>query len=169
MLSALVEFVRIVRKSNDKAPLICYFLLFCFGLSHFFILGHSYPNELVNLLIILCFATVMSNVVAFFFGNYLGKHKLPNWLNNKKSWEGVLGQLLGALLGVLLVNSFVTPVPTIWLFLPHGMGSAGGDLANCYAKRTAGIKDWSQAILVTVDLLIGFPVWQAAQLYCSIS
>lgn len=146
LLAAFLEFIRVARKSNDKAPLIIYFILFVFGLSHFYLLGSKYQTEFVNLLITLCFATVLSDVVAFFFGNYLGKHKLPTWLNNRKSWEGVAGQLVGALLGILLVNAFIVPVATLWLFLPLGIGSAMGDLANSFTKRKAAIKDWSNAI-----------------------
>lgn len=146
LLVSLSEFIKVANKSKDKTLLVIYFLFFAFGLSHFYLVGSTYQAEFVNLLIAICFATVLSDVLAFFFGNYLGKHKLPVWLNNKKSWEGVLGQLVGALLGILLVNAFVVPVATIWLFLPLGIGSAIGDLANSFAKRKAGVKDWSSAI-----------------------
>jgi phosphatidate cytidylyltransferase len=146
VLAALAEFLRVVIRKKNKTFFMAYFLFFALGLAHFFVLGNSYQAEFVNLLVTLCFVTVLSDVVAFFLGNYLGKHKLPTGLNNKKSWEGVAGQLVGALIGVLLVNVFITPVVSIWLFIPLGLGSAIGDLANSFAKRKADIKDWSQAI-----------------------
>ena len=145
LICALVEFVRVARRTK-KPILIAYFIFFALGLAHFCLVEHKYPTEFVGLLIMLCFATVLSDVTAFFFGNYLGRHKLPRLLNNNKSWEGVLGQIVGGFLGILVVNSFILHVPTLWLFLPLGIGSAIGDLANSFAKRQADVKDWSNAI-----------------------
>lgn len=146
LLAVFSEFIKVFRGSKDKRLLAAYFIVFACGLSHFYLLGNRYQPDFIGLLITLGFVTVLSDVVAFFFGNYLGIHKLPIWLNNKKSWEGVLGQLVGALLGVLIVNIFIVPVASLWLFLPLGVGSAIGDLANSYAKRKVSVKDWSNAI-----------------------
>jgi phosphatidate cytidylyltransferase len=146
MVASLAEFTKVVSKRRQKARLYLYFIFFSLGLAHFYLLGRGYPAGFVNLLITLCFATVLSDVAAFFCGNYLGRHKLPGWLNGSKSWEGVAGQLIGAFAGVALVNALVAPVVSLWLFLPLGIGSALGDLANSLAKRDANIKDWSQAI-----------------------
>jgi len=146
MTAASVEFWLAVKKAKHKPWPVIYFVLFTAGLAHFFLLADRYQVRFVNLLITIFFATALSDVLAFFAGSYAGRHKLPGWLNPRKSWEGVGGQLIGALLGVLLVNAFVAPVVTLWLFLPLGIGSAIGDLANSYAKRKAGVKDWSRAI-----------------------
>jgi phosphatidate cytidylyltransferase len=113
---------------------------------HFYILGLAFPQRIITLLITICFGSVLSDVFAFFGGNYLGKHHLPAWLNPGKSWEGVAGQIIGAGVGVMLVQAFVTPVPGLWLWIPIGLGSAAGDLANSFVKRRLGIKDWSHAI-----------------------
>jgi phosphatidate cytidylyltransferase len=122
-----------------------FFAFCCWPWPPFF--AESFFNKyIVNLLITLCFATVLSDAGAFLLGKYLGKHRLPEWLNNSKSWEGIVGQVLGSLVGILLVNFFVTPVVSVWLFLPVGAGCAIGDLANSFAKRNAHVKDWSRAI-----------------------
>jgi len=146
LVATLSEFISVVYKAKNRRILILCFLFFVVAILHFYLIGKFYGTYFISLLITLCFATVLSDVTAFFFGNYLGAHKLPARLNKNKSWEGVFGQLLGALLGILLVNAFVTPVISLWLFLPLGVGSAIGDLANSYAKRKANIKDWSNAI-----------------------
>ncbi len=146
MVAAFSEFVIVIQRQKTRLLLTLYFLIFAIALTHFYFIGAAYETKFINLLVTICFATVLSDVTAFFFGNYLGVHKLPALLNKNKSWEGVFGQLVGALLGVLLVNAFVTPVVSIGLFLPLGIGGALGDLANSYAKRKANIKDWSSAI-----------------------
>lgn len=145
LIIALLEVLRGVLSSKNKW-LLFYYLFFAIGMAHFAFLATVFSNIFIALLITLCFATVLSDVTAFFMGNYLGKHKLPDKLNSNKSWEGVLGQLIGALIGVLLVNSQVISIPSLWLFLPVGLGSVLGDLINSYTKRTFRVKDWGSSI-----------------------
>lgn len=146
LAAALLEFISKSRTKAHKFLVITYFFVFSLALSHFIFLEISYHNDFINLLITLTFASVLADVTAFFLGNYFGKHKLPEVLNKNKSWEGVLGQLMGALAGVLLVNSFIAPVISVWIFIPIGAGSAIGDLFNSFVKRKLNIKDWSRAI-----------------------
>jgi phosphatidate cytidylyltransferase len=144
---ALGELIRVLQrqKASLSIPLV-YFLGFGIALMHFYAIGITYRAQAVNLLITICFASVLADVTAFFMGNYIGKHKLPTMLNKNKSWEGVAGQLIGAFIGVLLVNAFIVPVSPFLLFLPIGIGSAAGDLANSYVKRLVNTKDWSNNI-----------------------
>jgi CDP-diglyceride synthetase len=134
-----------IQKKSLLAPVV-YYIFFMFALMHFFFIGVTQQTIIVGLLATLCFGSVLSDVVAFFFGNYLGKHKLPKILNDHKSWEGVAGQVLGALVGVMLVRQFVLKTSTIYIFLPIGIGSAAGDLLNSFVKRKLGIKDWGNSI-----------------------
>ena len=99
----------------------------------------------LNIVIAIGFASVLSDVFAFFIGNFYGRHPLPKAVNAQKSWEGVFGQIIGAAIGVLLITSFVTPV-SLWLILPIGIGSAVGDMANSYVKRKHNIKDWGNTL-----------------------
>lgn len=97
-----------------------------------------------QILLTIAFASVLSDVTAFFFGNFFGSHHLPKVLNDRKSWEGVLGQIIGAFLGVILLNAFVLPSSaSLFIALPIGIGAVIGDLFNSYIKRRVGIKDWS--------------------------
>ncbi len=146
LIVTYLEFRPKLKKSENKVISLIFFALFIVGLVHLFLLGVFFNKYIVNLLITLCFATALSDVGAFLLGKYLGKHRLPEWLNNSKSWEGVVGQLLGSLVGVLLVNFFVTPVVTLWIFLPIGIGCTIGDLTSSFAKRNAHTDNWSRAI-----------------------
>ncbi|MBI1857027.1 phosphatidate cytidylyltransferase [Candidatus Saccharibacteria bacterium] len=145
-LASFIEVVRITEKAKDKLTPAVYFLFLTIGLVHFSLLNIRFADEFIRLLITISFASVLSDVTAFFFGNYLGKNKLPRALNPNKSWEGVAGQIIGAGIGVLLVNIFVQSVVHLWIFIPIGVGAATGDLANSYVKRKLGIKDWSNNI-----------------------
>jgi len=144
---ALRELLGVMQHARaDRLLMAVYFLLFTLALLQAYRIGRSYPSHDLSVLITLGFASVLADVTAFFMGNYLGRHKLPAALNERKSWEGVAGQFIGALIGVVLVNTFVMPVTSIWLFLPIGAGAAAGDLANSYVKRRLNIKDWSHSI-----------------------
>lgn len=141
---AILEVLSAVKKL-DRIHWV-YFILFCLGLAHLVFLGASYSTRFVDILISLTFATVIADVMAFFLGNYFGIHKLPPKLNSRKSWEGVVGELLGSFLGIVIVDVFIIPVPSLWLFLPIGIGAIIGDLSNSYVKRASNIRDWSSAL-----------------------
>jgi len=136
----------LAQKKYSTPLLLIYYALFILGFGHFILLAHQFTISFTDICIVIGIATVLADVGAFFFGNYLGRHKLPASLNRNKSWEGVLGEVMGALLGVLLLQAFVLKVPSLWIFLPLGIGSALGDLANSYVKRKLNITEWSHAI-----------------------
>lgn len=122
-----------------------YFLAFIFLVAHL-ALWFVFLSGSATLLAAVCFASVLSDVVAFFMGNYTGKHKLPRWINNHKSWEGVFGQLIGAGVGGLLVWLILqVPLPA-FVVGSIGVASALGDIVNSIAKRRLRIKDWGQTI-----------------------
>jgi len=108
------------------------------------------------------------DTAAYICGNLLGKHKLAPLVSPNKTVEGSVGGLLAAILGALLIGT--------WLGLPAGhclalgalMGIIGqvGDLGKSVLKRDLGIKDFSSlfgphggvldrfdAVLVSMPLL----------------
>ena len=100
----------------------------------------------VHITLIISFASVLSDVCAFFFGKFLPKHPLPHWINPGKSWEGVAGQVIGAFIGAALLF-LATDIKASWLLvLVIGIASAAGDLFNSIVKRRLGIKDWGNTI-----------------------
>jgi CDP-diglyceride synthetase len=104
------------------------------------------PTTTISILITICFCSVLSDVCAFFLGSYASWHKLPSWINQRKSWEGVAGQLIGAFIGAGLVILTTGNTISWWLVLAIGIASAFGDLFNSAAKRQLDIKDWGQTI-----------------------
>lgn len=103
------------------------------------------PDPAIALFTI-CFTSVLSDVGAFFLGNYFGNHPLPGWVNSGKAWEGVAGQLIGSVIGGLLVAILPHIAFRLWLFVSIGAASAVGDLTNSIVKRRLLIKDWGQTI-----------------------
>lgn len=139
----LFECFRVVsRITKRKTFFIAYIIFFFICLLHLAFLRFTNFN-LTKLLLTIGIASAVSDVTAFFFGKYFGKHNLPIYINAKKNWEGALGQLVGGFIGVLLVKYFLIQDISIFLFIPIGIGSAIGDLLNSYVKRKAGITYWS--------------------------
>jgi CDP-diglyceride synthetase len=141
---ACLEAWRVAKAVGKPRIVGVYVSVILVALAHFVLVVANFPQWAISLLITMCFASVLSDVCAFFFGKYLGRHHLPAALNSNKSWEGVVGQLVGAAVGVMVVHIWILPVVAWWIFIPLGVGSALGDLYNSYTKRQLGIKDWSQ-------------------------
>lgn len=103
-------------------------------------------NFATDLLVLVCLSSVLSDVFAFFAGKYFGKSKLPVWINSGKAWEGVAGQIIGALVGYIIVSHLITSDISWGIGLVIGVSSAAGDLINSAAKRSLKIKDWGNSI-----------------------
>lgn len=89
--------------------------------------------------------TALSDVGAFTVGKLFGRRKLAPRLSPNKTWEGVLGNVLGAYLGVGLM-AFVLPPNHFWplaLILPLviAVGAIWGDLLESAIKREFQAKD----------------------------
>lgn len=146
LLMAFYEFYKVIKnQQRTKIFLFLYIILFAISFAHLGLIKLIYSQSSIVLLFLIV-STVISDVCGFFFGNFFGFHKLPEIFNKNKSWEGVLGQMVGALIGVLLIKYFVVHQGNILIFLPIGIGSAIGDLMNSRAKRIVGIKNWSNFI-----------------------
>jgi phosphatidate cytidylyltransferase len=115
------------------------------ALVHFIAIGLVFASDVVTVLIAVCVGAAFSDICAFFFGRYFGAHALPRNINDQKSWEGFVGQIVGALIGVVTINACVHTVP-IGLFVPIGIGSGLGDIANSAIKRSVGVESWSRLI-----------------------
>lgn len=109
------------------------------------VLTLNYIDEGPALLLILGLAVALSDIGAFVAGKAIGKHKLAPRLSPNKTWEGVLGSIIGAYLGVGLMF-FAVPDKSLWLFLPAfpiviALGAVWGDLVESAIKREFGAKD----------------------------
>ncbi len=99
--------------------------------------------------IIMVFMPALSDTGGLFAGAWLGKHKLSPRISPKKSWEGLAGSVLFAMVGAFVVL-FCTYDPSVWMsrwWVPVvagimiGFAGTFGDLCASMLKRDIGIKD----------------------------
>jgi phosphatidate cytidylyltransferase len=105
---------------------------------------HRLPGG-AGLLLTLGLAVALSDVAAFTLGKLVGRHPLAPRLSPSKTWEGVVGNLVGAAAGVGLM-AFAWPAGLTWpaalgLAALIGLGCAWGDLAESAVKRSFAAKD----------------------------
>lgn len=113
--------------------------------------------EGIYLLIFSFFASWMTDIFAYFIGSKFGKHKLCPKISPKKSVEGAIGGIAGAvLLNVLLLFVFkkfifegearLSYIDVVLLSIILSVVSMFGDLAASTIKRNFGIKDFGKLL-----------------------
>lgn len=98
----------------------------------------------------LCFATYGSDTGAYFFGRFLGKHKMIERISPKKTWEGFFGGwltgiLLSFVVSMLYLNSLNFTVNLLICLLAPVFAELG-DLCFSSYKREHGLKDFSNLL-----------------------
>ena len=97
-----------------------------------------------GLVFIVGLGVALSDVGAFCVGKTFGGPQLAPHLSPNKKWSGVVGNVLGAALA-LIIAPFALPSHPLWqqalLVLTIGLGSVGGDLLESLLKRQHGVKD----------------------------
>jgi len=87
---------------------------------------------------------------AYFAGRAFGKHRLYEAVSPKKTVEGLLGALVGAMLGATLAHFWYLPeVPltdALILSLVGGLLGQLGDLGESLLKRSTGVKDSGEIV-----------------------
>ncbi len=90
------------------------------------------------------FATFSNDTAAFAVGRAIGRHKLAPLVSPGKTVEGAIGGLIATTVAVPVV-AYVLGLPVGWPLLALGpvlaLVAQGGDLAESYLKRVAGVKD----------------------------
>jgi len=120
--------------------------------------------------VLLAFAVTWGNdTFAYFAGLAFGKHRLYERISPKKSWEGAVGGVAGALAGAFLVRAFLLPDLGVTTALAAALGGSVlgplGDLSESMAKRAAGVKDSGKIIpghggvLDRIDALLFVAPW----------
>lgn len=102
-------------------------------------------NEPGPLLVLLCLLVVAAaDVGAYFSGRAFGKRKLAPSISPGKSWEGVIG---GAILAVIIAVGFSFLfgaghwLSLLGIVIPVALVSVVGDLFESMVKRVRGVKD----------------------------
>ena len=107
----------------------------------------------LEFLLIVGLAVALSDVCAFVVGSALKGPKLAPTVSPNKTWAGVLGNLLGSALGVLLLSRIVpeewTAAGTVALVVVLAVAAVWGDLTESVIKRDFAVKDAG-------DLIPGF-------------
>lgn len=102
-----------------------------------------------GVLIVLIAGCGLADVGAYCVGKAVGRRRIAPRISPHKAWEGLLGDLLGAAVAVLLFR-FALPslseAALAGLIVLIALGSAWGDLLSSLGKRTAGVKDWGTLI-----------------------
>jgi phosphatidate cytidylyltransferase len=96
-----------------------------------------------KLLMFVLVITWVGDSAAYFVGRAAGKHPLSPVLSPKKSWEGTIASILGALLVAMVFARFLmVPLPHLLAMAAVGnVAGQAGDLLESAYKRSAGVKD----------------------------
>tara|TARA_Y100001935_G_scaffold210878_1_gene180949 strand:- start:429 stop:1247 length:819 start_codon:yes stop_codon:yes gene_type:complete len=82
---------------------------------------------------------------AFFVGRFFGNRKLAPIISPNKTWEGVFGSLVAALIfSLIFYNLNLLQTSFLWLcfvFITVTICSIGGDLFESFIKRQRNVKD----------------------------
>lgn len=108
----------------------------------------------VSLMFIPFIMAFCSDTGAYFIGVFFGKHKMCPNISPKKTWEGFIGGILIAIVGMILYGVIMNcaygyQVNYVWTVLYGLIGSVGsvfGDLLMSCIKRQTGIKDYGKLI-----------------------
>ena len=122
---------------------VVYIVLFSY---HVVLVDQTVHSILVWTIVFSAFGT---DIFAYFTGYALGKHKLCPKISPKKTIEGSLGGVLGALVLCGLFGVFFAPDVTVHCFILGalcGVFSQFGDLTASIFKRKMGIKDYGNLI-----------------------
>ena len=103
-----------------------------------------------DLLLLLIVAATFGDTAAFYVGSTFGKRRMAPALSPKKSWEGAIGGLAGAVLGAILASAWfyqsLSLVHAILLGVVLGALGILGDLSESMIKRALGAKDASRLL-----------------------
>jgi phosphatidate cytidylyltransferase len=117
-------------------------LLVAFPLT-FTIRLHGFSSDGPKLLMFALVITWVGDTAAYFVGRAIGKHRMAPVLSPKKTWEGTVASLLGALLVAVAFAKWLTvPLPHLLAMAAVGnFAGQAGDLLESAYKRSAGVKD----------------------------
>lgn len=104
---------------------------------------HGFSSDGPKLLMFTLVITWVGDTAAYFVGRAIGKHRMAPVLSPKKTWEGTVASLLGALLVAVAFAKWITvPLPHLLAMAAAGnFAGQAGDLLESAYKRSAGVKD----------------------------
>jgi phosphatidate cytidylyltransferase len=112
----------------------------------FFLYGLKEIDRLLPLVLLLTIWA--SDTGAYLLGKAIGRHRLAPLISPKKTYEGLLGAVAGAMVVVLIFKGRLGLTPTAGIVLGCLLGLLGqlGDILESIAKRACEVKDSSRLI-----------------------
>jgi phosphatidate cytidylyltransferase len=101
-----------------------------------------------NWLLMVLLGTAACDSGAYFVGSLFGRHKLIPHISPGKTWEGLAGGVLGAIVASIALSGLLglSVVQAVVLGLVICAAAVSGDLCESLLKRAAGVKDSSHVI-----------------------
>lgn len=87
--------------------------------------------------------TAACDTGAYFVGSLIGKHKMIPHISPGKTWEGLAGGVLGAVVAALALSGLlkIDWLAALLLGLLMCAAAVAGDLCESFMKRAVGVKD----------------------------
>jgi phosphatidate cytidylyltransferase len=150
--SAVAGLLRVAARTQDSSALGAWALSVSIGVYVGALLASSIalregPDGQSWFLLVLL-STWACDILAYFVGRSLGRHKLAPTVSPGKSVEGLIGGIVGAV-GVAAVAAFLLPQPplrVLGLGVVVAIGAVLGDLAESAVKRQLGAKDFGHVL-----------------------
>ena len=120
------------------------FILSVFGMSSVYFVGQELYQEIsaYTFLLMIILNTAIFDSFAFIVGSLFGKNFIARTISPKKTFEGLLGGLLGSILFFLLISNYYDlGYVNLIVFILACFFAFFGDLLISYFKRKKGIKD----------------------------
>ena len=100
------------------------------------------PLSAYSIFLIVILNTSIFDTFAYVTGSNIGKHFITPNISPNKTWEGLIGGLIGsAALGFIISNMFKSSLLLILIFILGGILAFIGDLIISFHKRENNIKD----------------------------
>lgn len=99
-------------------------------------------------LLMVLLGTAACDTGAYFVGSLLGRHKLIPHVSPAKTWEGLVGGTLGAIIAAVALSGLLRLdfTQAVFLGLLVCAAAVAGDLCESLLKRAAGVKDSGHVI-----------------------
>ena len=134
------------RQLEDMTSTLLGIIYVIFFSYHIVLIDQSQHRVLIWLVFLAAFGT---DIMAYFTGMALGRHKLCPDLSPKKSIEGAVGGVLGSIVFCGIFGWFVMPealTECLVIVLVGSVFAQLGDLSASAFKRRMGIKDYGNLI-----------------------
>ena len=131
--------------ADGMATVMGVFYVVFFSL-HVVLIDRTGMGHMLWLVILTAFGT---DIMAYFTGFFLGKHKLCPNISPKNTVEGAIGGIVGSVILCTLFGYLISEGPLIHFILIGLFGSMAaqaGDLTASIFKRKMGIKDYGNLI-----------------------